>query len=171
VPSRLGGGPRPLTPAHDQPLGLLDHPEQVFDRHVLDKAGVSPVEEDARAHAIVVADYDPGGDTNLPHLRSVVAAHDQMGTKRSRLPVEGIGVGEVHVVVGALSSDGVRERLAVHGGRYGDQYAHDDLCGLSPPERIPVRGEWPEMVAFLGYIPILDANQAMRRRSGRKCIE
>src|SRR5215218_9441603 len=79
------GGPRLLT-AQEQPLGLLDHPEQVFDGYVLYKACVLLVEEDARAHAVVVADHNPGEDTNLlPYLRSIIAAHDHVGSKRRRL--------------------------------------------------------------------------------------
>jgi hypothetical protein len=50
-----------LAAPHDQPLGLLDHPEQVFDRHVLDEARVLAVDEYARAQVVVVADHDPGG--------------------------------------------------------------------------------------------------------------
>lgn len=48
-------------PAHDEPPGLVDHPEQVFDGYVLDKARVLAVDKDARAQGVVVADHNPGG--------------------------------------------------------------------------------------------------------------
>jgi hypothetical protein len=141
-----GGKTGPLlttTPAQDQPLGLLDHPEQIFDGYVLDKACVLPFQGDARAQVIVVADYDPGGDTNLPYLRSIISTHDHMRTKRRRLLIEDIGVGETYLVVGAVCSEDVSERLAVHHGRYGEQYAHIDQCDLSQAERILVGRKGP----------------------------
>src|SRR5215204_6668167 len=137
LPSPPGGSPL-LTSPQDQPLRLVDHPEQVFDLYVLDKLRVLPVEEDARAQAIVEPYYDPGGDAHLPYLRSGIVAHDQVGTERRRLPVEGLRIGEAHIVVGALFSEDERERLSVHGGCYGDQYAHDDLLGAPLQRNGPV---------------------------------
>ena len=45
------------TAAHDQPPGLLDHAEQIFNLYVLDEPCVLPVNEDARAQVIMVSDY------------------------------------------------------------------------------------------------------------------
>jgi hypothetical protein len=108
------------TAAHDQPPGLLEHAEQIFNLYVLDEPRVLPVNEDARAQVIMVSDHDPGGDANLPNLRSIVVAHDQVRAERRRLFVKGLRVSEAHfVVVWAFCSKDVRDRLLIHLGRYG----------------------------------------------------
>jgi hypothetical protein len=72
----------------------------------------------------LIADHDPGGDANVPYLRGVIAAYDQVGAERRRLPVEDLRVGETHVIVGTFCSEDVLERLSVHCGRDSDEYAH-----------------------------------------------
>jgi hypothetical protein len=52
---------------------------------------------------VVVADHDPGGgDVYPPYLLGVVVGHDQVGTERSRLLVEGLRVGEANLVARAV---------------------------------------------------------------------
>jgi hypothetical protein len=102
----------------------------------------------------VVADHDPGGDEYLSYLRrSGIVAHDQVGTERCRLPLKGIGLGEEHLVVGAIFSEDVGERLPVYGGCYGEQYAHLNLCVLSSTEHILERRKarkdsFPELYTY-----------------------
>ena len=89
------------------------------------RRGSRPSTKTLALKLVVVANHDPGGgDAHPPYLRGGVRADDHVGTERRCLSVEGIGVGEAHVVVGAGCSQDVPDRFAVHGGRYGDQYAH-----------------------------------------------
>ena len=118
----------------------------------------------------MVADHDPGGDTNLSHLRSGVVGHDHVGTKRRRLPVEGIRVGEAHVVVRALLQMLWASVCRYMVGAIASSMRISTRVESLHPNVFPC-GEGPETVAFLGFIPVLETNQALYVQAGGKYVE